>query len=360
MLLKTDKTTLRRRPQRGSHERSLVESILDEGMICHLGVRRDGAAIVLPMAYGRIGNRLYLHGARHNALLGALADASEACLTVTLLDGLVLSKSAFHHSMNYRAVVLFGRARAVTDQDEKLRALTAIVEHALPGRMSECRVPSGEEIDATTVIAFPIDEGSAKVRSGPPLESASDEALDWYSGVVPLALSATAPVDSVTAYPRSMEARLMQPRWEVTTDERGELGLSTDPARIDLDTVHAFLSESYWARGISRARLARALSGSLCVSVHHGERQVGFARVVTDGATFAWLADVFVTEDHRRRGIARWMVAHLRARPELVGLRRWLLATRDAHGVYAELGFVPLENPERFMGIVSPYSPERP
>ena len=182
----TPRSTVRRRAQRGIYDRALVDAILDEGMVCHVGLRRDEGTIVLPMAYGRIDDELFLHGARSAALLQAMADGIEACVCVTLLDALVLAKSAFHHSMNYRSVVLFGRARLLEAASEKLRALTAIVEHKLPGRMSECRAPTSEELAATNVLAFPIQEGSAKVRTGGPIEDPADEALEYWSGVVPI------------------------------------------------------------------------------------------------------------------------------------------------------------------------------
>jgi hypothetical protein len=357
---RTPRTTLRRRRERGSHELAAITAILDEGLVGHLGVMVDGAPRVIPMAYGRIDRRIFLHGSRSNRALTSLLDGGEVCFTVTLIDGLVVARSAFHHSMNYRSVVLFGRGDEVTDAADKRAALDAVVGHALRGRPAECRGPTDAEVAATTVVALPIDEASAKVRTGPPIDDAEDMALDVWAGVVPLALVAGAPVrDRDIAGDRdapSVERRLLERgAWPVVEERRGELTLTTDPRRVDLDVVHAFLArDAYWCPGIARERLVRALSRSLVVSVFDGAEQVAFARLLSDGATYAYLMDVFALPSHRRRGIAGWMVAFLRAMPELAGLRRWMLGTRDAHALYARHGFAPIAQPERWMEVVSP------
>jgi len=190
---RTGRTTLRRLPQRGSYERAEVYSILDEGFVCHVGFVSGGRPFVIPTAYGRAGDCLYLHGARASRLLKALRDGAEVCVTVTLLDGLVLARSAFHHSMNYRSVVLFGAARPVESREEKARALEAFTEHVLPGRWSEVRRPTEQELDSTLVVAVPLEEASAKVRVGPPVDDEEDYDLPVWAGVVPLATRALAP-----------------------------------------------------------------------------------------------------------------------------------------------------------------------
>jgi nitroimidazol reductase NimA-like FMN-containing flavoprotein (pyridoxamine 5'-phosphate oxidase superfamily) len=170
-----------------------VYAILDEALVCHVGFAEAGHPVVIPMTYARVGDALYLHGAPRNRMLGLLEAGAPACVTVTLLDGLVLARSAFHQSMNYRAVMLFGTAVAVSDPAEADRALCAIVEHVIPGRLPDVRPPSREEVAGTLVLRFPIEEASAKIRSGGPLDDEGDYALDAWAGVVPLRLAAGAP-----------------------------------------------------------------------------------------------------------------------------------------------------------------------
>jgi hypothetical protein len=190
----TDRTTLRRLPRRGSHERQTIYRILDEGLVCHVGFSIDGQPYVIPTVYGRIDDRLYLHGAVASRMLKTLAGGAPVCVTVTLVDGLVLARSAFHHSMNYRSVVLLGTPRAVLDGTERDQALQAIVEHIVPGRSGHTRAPNAKELAATSVLCLPIDEGSAKVRSGPPLDDDEDYALPLWAGEIPVRLTALAPV----------------------------------------------------------------------------------------------------------------------------------------------------------------------
>jgi len=190
----TDLTRVRRGAARARYDRDTVFAILDEGLVCHVAhVTPDGQPVVLPTSYGRIGDILYVHGSTASRMLGAGAGGS-VCVTVTLVDGLVISRSAFHHSMNYRSVVVLGTARVVDDPAEKDAALTAIVEHVVPGRTGDTRPPSRKELAATTVLALPIDQASAKVRTGPPVEEPEDETLPYWAGVVPLQLAPLAPV----------------------------------------------------------------------------------------------------------------------------------------------------------------------
>jgi len=190
----TPRTTHRRRPDRGSHERSVIDAILDEGLVCHVGFAVDGQPFVLPMTYARMGDRLVLHGAAGSRLLSALRDGAPLCVTVTLLDGLVLARSAMHHSVNYRSVVLLGKASEVRGEAERRAALRAVVEHVVPGRSAEVRAPSEAELRATLVLSVPIEEASAKVRAGPPVDDEEDHALPCWAGVLPLSLAAGAPL----------------------------------------------------------------------------------------------------------------------------------------------------------------------
>jgi nitroimidazol reductase NimA-like FMN-containing flavoprotein (pyridoxamine 5'-phosphate oxidase superfamily) len=188
------RTTLRRLPERGSFERARVRGILDEGLVCHVGFMAEHGPVVIPTTYARVEDLLYLHGSPASRMLRALRTGVETCVTVTLLDGLVLARSAFHHSMNYRSVVIFGIAREVTDAAEKLAALRALVEHVVPGRWDDTRAPSARELARTAVLALPLDEASVKHRAGPPADDDEDYALDHWAGVVPLCLEAASPI----------------------------------------------------------------------------------------------------------------------------------------------------------------------
>ncbi len=187
-LAQTDRTKLRRSAERGSFDRALAHSIIDESYLAHVGFVVDGAPKVLPMTYGRDGDVLYLHGAVGNAMLRASAG-SEVCVTITLLDGLVLARSAFHHSMNYRSVVLLGVAEKVEDPEEKRRAFDVIVDHVLPGRSQTARPTNPSELRTTLVLRLAIDEGSVKVRTGSAVDEEDDLDLDVWAGVVPLRLT---------------------------------------------------------------------------------------------------------------------------------------------------------------------------
>lgn len=203
------RTHVKRGAIRAAYETDTVREILEAGMLCHLGVSLGQHPAMIPTVYGLIGDQLYLHGSTANRIYRSLADGAEACLCVTLVDGLVLSRSAFHHSMNYRAVVLYGRARKVDDTAEKLAAFEAIVEHMMPGRYAETRVPSSEEIQRTLVLALPIAEASAKIRSGPPVEEEADYALSHWGGEIPLRVVAESPVadpQTKVELPRSADA----------------------------------------------------------------------------------------------------------------------------------------------------------
>lgn len=184
----TPRTTLRRLPARGRFDRQTVEAILDEALVCHVGFVTDGQPFVIPTIHARVEDRVYVHGSAASRMLKTLEGGVPVCLTVTLVDGLVLARSAFHHSMNYRSVVVLGEARSVVDEREKWDALHAIVEHVAPGRWSEVREPSAREMAGTLVLRLALEEASAKVRAGPPLDDEEDYALECWAGVLPLRL----------------------------------------------------------------------------------------------------------------------------------------------------------------------------
>jgi uncharacterized protein len=190
----TDRTKLKRLPKRGHFDRETVYSILDEGFICHVGFTVDGQPFVIPTGYARAGDKLYIHGSQASRMLRSLAGEIDACATVTIVDGLVLARSAFHHSMNYRSVLILGRASLVDDPVEKYDALLALSEHIVRGRWADVREPTEQEMVQTTVLKLPIEEASAKIRTGPPLDDEEDYALPIWAGVVPLKLVAGEPV----------------------------------------------------------------------------------------------------------------------------------------------------------------------
>jgi len=187
------RATVRRLPERGVYDRDTIHAILDEALICHVGFVDDGQPYVIPTIHARVGDVLYIHGSRQSRMLKCLASGAPACVSVALLDGIVVARSAFHSSMNYRSVVVLGSFREVTDAAEKDAAFKAIVEQVIPGRWDDVRRPTVNESNATTILAIPIDEASAKVRTGPPSDDEDDKALPHWSGVIPLALTAGAP-----------------------------------------------------------------------------------------------------------------------------------------------------------------------
>ncbi|EKV01922.1 putative flavin-nucleotide-binding protein [Leptolyngbya sp. PCC 7375] len=192
--MKTTRTQVKRIPKRGHYDLKTVYSILDAGLICHVGFAVDDQPFVIPTAYGRMDNRLFIHGSPASRMLRSLQQGIEICVTVTLLDGLVLARSAMHHSMNYRSVVLFGTAELVSEREEKMQALYALTEHVMPGRWAETRKPNEQELTATTVLALPIDEASAKIRTGQPVDDAADYGLPHWAGIIPLRMQAGEPI----------------------------------------------------------------------------------------------------------------------------------------------------------------------
>jgi nitroimidazol reductase NimA-like FMN-containing flavoprotein (pyridoxamine 5'-phosphate oxidase superfamily) len=187
-LTRARRTTVNRLPARGNYDREVVKAILSEGLVCHVGFVWEGSPFVIPTGYGSDGDFFYIHGSSASRMVRTLSAGAEACITVTLQDGLVLARSAFHHSMNYRSVVLFGKARLVDQPEEKLDVLRKITEHLVPGRWADVRLPTPLEMKATAVLAFPLDEASAKIRVGPPSDDEEDYALPIWAGVLPLAL----------------------------------------------------------------------------------------------------------------------------------------------------------------------------
>ncbi len=200
----TARTTVGRLPKRAAYDRAVIHAILDEGFLCHVGFVVDGQPYVIPTSYARVGEQLYLHGSAASRMLRSVAAGIDVCVTVTLLDGLVLARSVFHHSMNYRSVLVLGRARLVSEPAEKLAALRAFTNHILEDRWEEARQPTAQELKATSVLAVELKEVSAKVRSGPPVDDDEDYALPVWAGVVLMKLSAGEPIPDARNHPEAV------------------------------------------------------------------------------------------------------------------------------------------------------------
>jgi uncharacterized protein len=194
LLQSADRSKVKSRPRLGHHDREIVNRILDESLVAHVGFVVENQPFVIPMGYGRDGDRLYIHGSTASRMLKNLELGIEMCVAVTLLDGIVIARSLFHHEMNYRSVVLFGRATLVASAEEKMHALKILSEQIVPGRWEQARTPTPQEVKGTTVLAFPIAEGSAKIRSGEPHDNAEDYALPIWAGQLPLKLTAGVPI----------------------------------------------------------------------------------------------------------------------------------------------------------------------
>ncbi len=183
---KTSQNRIKRLPKRGHYDRDTIYKILDEALICHVGFAENEQPFIIPINFARVGDTIVLHGAKASRLLKHIETGNPVCVEATLVDGLVLARSVFHHSVNFRSVVLFGTGRLVEDDQEKMAALEAITEHLIPGRWSEARLPNRKEMNATSVVSINIDQASAKVRSGPPGDDEEDYALPIWAGVLPM------------------------------------------------------------------------------------------------------------------------------------------------------------------------------
>ncbi len=219
--LKTERTRCRRLPARGHYDRDTVYAILDAAMVCHIGFAFDGQPFVIPTIYVRTDDRLYVHGAVTSRMLTQLRNGAPVCVTVTHIDGLVLARSAFHHSMNYRSAVVLGTAVEVDDPDEKSTALLALVEHVMAGRSAEVRPPSAKELRATSVLRIPIEEASAKMRVGPPVDDAEDYAMGCWAGVIPMAPGYGAPEPDPRLAPGIDLPDYVRERYQRTRSMRG-------------------------------------------------------------------------------------------------------------------------------------------
>jgi uncharacterized protein len=192
--IKTEKNRIKRLPERGRYDRETIDRILDEALICHVGFAEHGQPYVIPINFARMDDAIVLHGAKASRLLKHIQTGQPVCVEATVIDGLVLARSVFHHSVNYRSVVMFGSGRLIMDEQEKLAALKAVTEHLIPGRWQEARLPNRKELNATSVVSIKIEEASAKVRMGPAVDEEEDYALPVWAGILPLQEMALSPV----------------------------------------------------------------------------------------------------------------------------------------------------------------------
>lgn len=194
-IIQTNRTKLKRLPKRGNFERETIYQILDEAIVCHVGFAVNDQPFVIPTSFARIDDHLMIHGSAASRMMRSLSEEIDVCVTVTLIDGLVLARSAFHHSINYRSVVVFGKAKIISDEQEKYDALKAFTEHIVPDRWSEIRPPTKNELKGTTVLSLPLTEASAKIRTGNPVDDDEDYELDVWAGVLPIDLAAGKPIN---------------------------------------------------------------------------------------------------------------------------------------------------------------------
>lgn len=197
----TERTKVKRLAKRGAYDRETIYPILDEAFLCHVGFAVDGQPYVIPTGYARVDDTLYIHGSAASRMLRTLAEGVRVCVTITLIDGLVLARSAFHHSMNYRSVVVLGTARLIVDPEEKWKALHAFTDHVVHGRWNDVRQPTEQEMKATTVLSLPLEEVSAKIRTGPPIDEDEDYLLPVWAGVLPLRLTPSEAITDARALP---------------------------------------------------------------------------------------------------------------------------------------------------------------
>jgi len=193
----TNRTTVKRIPKRGQYDRETINAILDEAIICHVGFAVDDQPYVIPTGFARVEDVIYIHGSAASRMLRELSKGIDVCVTVTILDGLVLARSAFHHSMNYRSVVILGKAELIADETEKIAALEALTDHFVPDRWKYVRPPTTLEMKATSVLKLPLNEASAKIRTGPPVDDEADYALNVWAGVIPITLQKGEPIKDI-------------------------------------------------------------------------------------------------------------------------------------------------------------------
>ncbi|MFO0609961.1 MAG: GNAT family N-acetyltransferase [Polyangiales bacterium] len=342
-LRQTDRTTLRRRRQRGSYDRALVHAVLDEALVCHVAWAHEGEPMIQPMAFARVGERIYLHGSPNNRCLLALASGAPASVSVTLVDALVLAKTVGHHSLNYRAVVLCGVGERVTDPAEARAGLDAVVEKMLPGRGAHAHGVTDDDLRTTLVVSFPIDEGSAKVRSGPP--GAEDDEAKGFVGVIPIrtvADPAVVAAGSVGDVPHLSRMETLReaalPDATAVLAESFRWDAATTPLGAERLARYLRVQPDGWLAAYAQGDAASAPT------------LIGVGGALVFGET-AYLGLIGVTKAHQRKGLGRAITERLMRLCEAKGVRRVLLdASAAGAPVYVKLGFVTDDEAVIFVG----------
>jgi len=333
------RTTLRQHPERACPED--IQQILAEGYLAHVGYSEAEQTYVIPFSYHfdpAEPDWLYLHGSPVSHSLLALAQGIPACIEVTQLEGLVFSRSAKYHSMNYRSVVCFGRGQVVTDLARKREIFDAMIARYHPGRAVEAdyEAPSEAQLRGSLMVAIQIEAASAKQRQGGP----------------------KGPLDSQIFAPGQAGVVLLEPRqehWRPALWSQPPFQISTETARIEPEALYALLKPTYWNQRLTPEGLLRRLKHSLCFGLYHAAELIGFARLVTDHDSFAYLADVVVDPHWRGQGLGSWLTACILEHPVMAQIRWCLLSTRDAHELYRKQGFEAHQKPEKLMVYIPPH-----
>jgi len=324
---------IRQHPERSHPE--AVSAILSTGYLAHVAYSEGDQPYVIPMAYHYdpgTPDMIYLHGSRSSHTLKLLAQGQRVSIEVTQIDGLVYSRSAMHHSMNYHAVIGFGQGTEIESIDHKAELFDQMIGRYHPGRLpgQDYTTASVAELKATRVIAVKLDSCSAKIRQGGATGPQDQNPLALGSrGVIPL---------------QSREDQWRSPQWQ-----RGPYEIQTQIPRSDLATLFDLLKTTYWNADLSPERLQRRVEHSVCFGVYKDKHLIGFARLVTDHDSFAYLADVVIAPAERGQGLGKWLIQSIHAHPLMPGLRRCLLFTRDGHDFYRDLGYQAHPNPAKLM-----------
>lgn len=334
---------IRQHPERARPE--AVAEILKQGYLVHVAYAEGSQPYLIPFSYhyepsvrpasehaGEDAGVLYLHGSQASHTLNYLAAGARACLEVTQVDGLVYSRTALHHSMNYRSVVCFGRGQKVQDRQHKAQVLEAMIARYYPGRKPEEDYQAAPDavLDTTLVVAIPLEAATAKVRQG----------------------GANGPQDTQSFAAGSAGVVALEARhedWRAQHWFQPPFRVSTERSELPLERLFDLLKDAYWNPGLSLERLQRRLEHSLGFRLYHERELIGFARLLSDGDSFAYLADVMVAPEWRGQGLGRWLMSCVQAHPVMQQIRWCLLSTRDAQSFYTQVGFQPHEFPERLM-----------
>lgn len=333
------RSTLRQHPERACNE--AIQAILSEGYLAHVGYSEKDQTYIIPFSYQYDPSEpdmIYLHGSHASHTLKYLATGVPACLEVTQMDGLVYSRSAKYHSMNYRSVVCFGQCEEITDLAFKRQMLDQMIGRYYPGRRADQDYDSAPEsqLKGTLVVGFKIAQASAKQRQGGP-KGPNDQAFfaQGQCGVVPL--------------------KAVEPHWRPALWSQAPFQISTEKSRIAPDKLYSLLKPTYWNERLTPEGLLRRLENSLCFGLYHATELIGFARLVTDYDSFGYLADVIIASEWRGQGLGNWLVACVLEHPIMAQLRWCLLSTRDAHEIYRKQGFQAHDNPEKLMVYLPPH-----